>query len=303
VEWLNYHHLHYFWLVVREGGVVPAARKLRISHPTVSTQIRKLEEALGETLFDRSRRKLELTDIGHTVYEYATDIFSLGKEMQEVLHGKTSDRPIRLKVGITDAMPKLIVRKLLQPALQLKTPARLVCREDRTDRVLAELALGHLDVVLADTPVPSGSGLKAYNHLLGECGVCFLGTPELVKRYAPGFPASLDQAAFLAPTSDYVLRRALELWFDRAGVHPDVVAEFEDSALCKVFAQDGLGVFAAPNVISAAICQQYGLQVVGRTEEITERFYAITMERRLRNPAVLAICETARTEVFGEESM
>lgn len=299
MSWLNYHHLHYFWLVVREGGIVPAANKLRVSHPTVSTQVRKLEDGLGEALFDRSRRRMELTDVGRVVYEYAEQIFSLGAEMQNVLHGQSADRPLKLAVGVTDAMPKLIVRQLLEPALHLQTPVRLLCRQDRTDRVLAELALGNLDVVLADTPVASGTGLRAYSHQLGECGVTFFADPKTARRLRPGFPGSLDGVPFLAPTSDYVLRRALELWFDRVGVHPEIVAEFEDSALLKVFAQDGLGVFAAPSVMTEAIEGQYGLRHVGFTEEVKERFYAITLERRLRNVAVTAICEGARDHVFG----
>lgn len=299
MNWLNYHHLHYFWLVVREGGIVPAAKKLRVSHPTVSTQVRKLEEALGQPLFDRSRRRLELTDPGRTVYEYAEQIFDLGRQMQDVLQGGQSDRPLKLAVGVTDAMPKLIVRRLLEPALHLETPVRLLCREDRTDRVLAELALGHLDVVLADTPVPSGSGLRAYSHQLGECGVTFFAAPKTARRLRGGFPNSLHGVPFLAPTGDYVLRRALEVWFDRVDVHPDIVAEFEDSALLKVFAQDGLGVFAAPSVMTSAIEGQYGLRSIGDTDDVKERFYAITTERRLRNVAVRAICDEARDHIFA----
>lgn len=301
MEWLNYHHLHYFWLVAREGGVVPAAKKLRVSHPTVSTQVKRLEEALGEALFDRSRRRLELTDAGKTAYEYAEQIFSLGQEMQHALRGEQSGRPLKLAVGVTDAMPKLIVRRLLEPALHLGLPIRLLCREDRTDRVLAELALGRLDVVLADTPVPSGTGLKAYSHQLGECGIAFFAEPKAARRMRPRFPASLDRRPFLAPTSEYVLRRSLELWFDKVGVRPEIVAEFEDSALMKVFGQDGLGFFAAPSVMTEAIEKQYGLRKIGETDEVRERFYAITSERRLRNVAVQAICAEARTEVFASE--
>lgn len=299
MSWLNYHHLHYFWLVVREGGIVPAAKKLRVSHPTVSTQVKKLEEALGEPLFDRSRRRLELTEAGKTAHEYAEQIFSLGREMQDVLQGEQVGRPLKLSVGVTDAMPKLIVRRLLEPALHLDVPVRLLCREDRTDRVLAELAVGNLDVVLADTPIPSGSGLRAYSHHLGECGIAFFAEPKAARRMRARFPECLDGAPFLAPTSEYVLRRALELWFDKVGVHPEVVAEFEDSALTKVFAQDGLGVFAAPKVMKEAIEGQYGLRAIGDTDEVKERFYAITLERRLRNVAVRAICDEARGQVFA----
>lgn len=299
MAWLNYHHLHYFWLVVREGGIVPAATKLRVSHPTVSTQVRKLEEALGEALFDRSRRRLELTDIGKVAYEYAEQIFALGAEMQGVLQGHATDRPLKLSVGVTDAMPKLIVRQLLEPAFHLETPVRLLVREDRTDKVLAELAMGNLDVVLADTPIPSGSGLRAYSHQLGECGVTFFATPKAARRLRERFPESLDGAPFLAPTGDYVLRRALELWFDKVAVHPEIIAEFEDSALLKVFAQDGLGVFAAPSVMADAIEGQYGLRRIGSTDEVRERFFAITNERRLSNVAVRAICDSARHELFA----
>jgi LysR family transcriptional activator of nhaA len=299
MEWMNYHHLYYFWLVAREGGIVPASRKLKISHPTISTQLRKLEESLDTALFDRSRRRLELTEEGRVVLEYADQIFDLGQELQQVVRGRARHRPSRLVVGITDAMPKLIAKRLLEPALTSEPPVRLVCREDRTDRVLSELAMGNLDVVLADTPVPSGSGLRAYNHLLGECSVAFFAHASAARAAQRNFPRALDGAPFLAPTPDYVLRRELELWFDRTGIQPEIVGEFEDSALLKVFAQDGIGMFAAPSVMSEAIRSQYKLREIGRIDDVKERFYAITMERRLRNPAVLAICEVARHAVFA----
>jgi len=298
MDWLNYHHFLYFWLVVREGGLVPASKALRLAHPTLSRQIRQLEERLGEPLFDRSRRRLELTELGKVAYRYADEIFNLGQEFLDVVAGRPVGRPVQLVVGVTDVMPKLVVRRLIAPALQLPEPIRLVCHEDRHDRVVAELALHNLDVVLADAPLPPASNIRAYSHLLGECGVTFFGTPALAKRHGAGFPASLDGAPLLVPTQGSALRRSLEQWLDAQNVRPDFVAEFDDSALMKVFGDEGLGLFCAPTVIERAVTKQHGARVVGRTDQVVERFYAISVERRIKNPAVAAICDSARDELF-----
>lgn len=297
--WLNYHHFMYFWLTVREGGIQAASRRLRLAHPTVSVQLKRFEEALGTPLFDRSRRKLELTESGELAYRYAEEIFALGQEFLEALEGQPASRPIRLSVGTSDVMPKLIVRSLLDPALRLETPVRLTCTEDRFDRLLGALATHQLDVVLADTPCPPGSGVKAFNHLLGECGVTFFGAPKLAARYRKGFPDSLGGAPFLQPASDTALGRGVTQWCESHGLRPQVVAEFDDSALMKAFGQNGLGIFPLPSVTEDDVTRQYGAQVLGRTEEIRARFFAISPERRLKNPAVVAICETAREELFS----
>lgn len=290
----------YFWLAVREGGIQAASRRLQLAHPTVSVQIKQLEESLGHSLFDRSRRQLRLTEMGELAYRYADEIFSLGQEFLDALEGHSLDRPVRLAVGVSDVMPKLVVRQLLDPALRLDAPVKLHCSEDRFDRLLGELATHRLDVVLADTPCPPGSGVKAFNHLLGECGVSFFAARKLSARLSAEFPASLDGAPMLVPAPDTALGRAVAQWCEKLSIRPDVVAEFDDSALMKTFGQDGLGVFPIPSITESDVTRQYRVKVVGSTEEIRARFYAISPERRLKNPAVVAICETARSELFPQ---
>jgi LysR family transcriptional activator of nhaA len=299
VEWLNYHHLLYFWLVVKHGGVLPAAKSLRLAHSTVSSQIKELETALGEQLFDRSRRRLQLTEVGKLAFRYAEEIFPLGQEFLETLKGRPTGRPTRLSVGVTQAMPKLIVRELLGPAFALDEAVYLECVEDSHDRLLAELATHNLDVVLADAPVAPGSHVRAFNHQLGECGLSFFAQPKLARRLRHEFPASLDEQPMLMPCTHSVLRRALEQWFESNSVRPEIVAEFADSALLKVMGQDGRGIFCTPSVIEDAVVEQYGVSVVGRTDDVVERFFAISVERRLKNPAVVAICSNARSELFA----
>lgn len=300
MEWVNYHHLLYFWTVAREGTLVAAGKVLRLSHPTLSAQIHSLEDHLGEKLFSRVGRRLELTEMGRVVYRYAEEIFSLGREMVDTVKGRASGQPLRLDVGIADVVPKLVVRRLLQPALSLPEPVRLVCYEDAYDKLLGELAVHTLDIVISDAPVPPGSSVRAYNHLLGDTGVSFFGTKSLANSYRRGFPKSLDGAPFLLPLESSTLRRALNQWFDRHDIKPRVVAEFEDSALLKVFGGDGVGVFPAPTVMEADVGRQYGVQVIGRADEVRERFYAISVERKLKNPAIVAISEAARHELFAK---
>ena len=299
---LNYHHLLYFWTVAREGSLVAAGRVLRLSHPTLSAQIHSLEGALGEKLFVRTGRRLVLTEMGRVVLRYAEEIFALGREMGDVLKGRTSGRPVRLDVGVADVVPKLVVRRLLQPALGMPEPVRLVCHEGAAEELLANLATHTLDIVISDAPVPPGSTVRAFNHLLGETGVSFFATKPLASRYRRRFPGSLDAAPVLLPLENLTLRRSLDQWFDRHDLRPRVVAEFEDSALLKVFGGDGLGVFPAPTVLEADVARQYGVHVVGRAPEIRERFYAISAERRLRNPAIVAITENARHEMFRSDA-
>jgi LysR family transcriptional activator of nhaA len=298
MDWLNYHHLMYFWVVAREGGLVPAGKVLRLSHPTLSAQIHALEDHFGEKLFTKVGRKLALTEMGHVVYRYAEEIFTLGREMVDTVKGRATGRPVRLDVGIADPVPKLIVRSLLQPALALSEPVRLVCHEDNYERLLAELAVLTLDIVISDAPVPAGSHVRAFNHLLGECGVTFFGTKALASTYKRNFPRSLEGAPMLLPLENLSLRRSLNQWFDANGIRPKIVAEFEDSALLNVFGADGLGLFAGHSAVEREIMAQHGVQVVGRADGVKERFYAISIERRLKNPAVLAICDAARHALF-----
>lgn len=300
MEWLNYHHLLYFWTVAREGSLVAAGKALKLSHPTLSAQIRALEGRLDEKLFTRAGRGLVLTEMGRVVYRYADEIFSLGREMLDTVNGRSGGRPLRLDVGVADVVPKLVVRRLLQPALGGPEPVRLVCHEGRYEKLLADLTLHTLDLVIADAPLPPGSGVRAFHHLLGETGVSFFATKPLAARHRRGFPRSLDGAPLLLPLEGSPLRRSLNQWFDRHGVAPRVVAEFEDSALLKVFGTDGVGIFPAPTVLEADVARQYGVQVVGRAPEVRERFYAISVERKLKNPAVVAISEAARHDLFAK---
>jgi len=299
MEWLNYHHLLYFWTVARQGSVSGAAAELRLAQPTISGQLRALEDHLGEKLFHRSGRRLVLTDVGREVYRYADEIFSLGRELMDVVRGRPTGRPVRLLVGVADAVPKLIAYRLLEPALHLPEQVRIVCREDRPDRLLAELSTQALDLVLSDAPVGAAVKVRAYNHLLGECGITFFATARVAAAHRRRFPASLDGAPMVLPTENTALRRSLDQWFDAQRLRPVVVSEFEDSALLKVFGQAGVGIFVAPTAIEAEIRRQYGVRVVGRTEAVTERFYAITVDRRLKNPAILAISTAAREKLFG----
>lgn len=299
MEWLNYHHLLYFWTVAREGSVTKASEILGLAQPTVSGQLKALEESLDEKLFARSGRRLVLTDVGRVVYRYADEIFSLGRELQSTLKDRPTGRPVRFSVGVADVVPKLVAYRLLLPALTLPEPVHVVCREDKPERLLAELGVHSLDLVLSDAPVSPGVSVKAYSHLLGETPVAFFGNEALAASYRRGFPASLQGAPLLMPTENTTLRRSLDQWLEQQQIRPHVVGEFEDSALLKVFGQAGKGLFPAPAVIEDEVLEQYGVKLVGRVESVKERFYAISVERRIKHPAVLAISEAAREKVFG----
>jgi LysR family transcriptional activator of nhaA len=297
--WLNYHHLLYFWTVVREGGVSKAAAKLRLSQPTISAQVRLLEEALGERLLQRQGRTLVLTDVGRLVYRYADEMFAIGREMMETLRGRPAGRPQRLTVGVANAVPKLIVYRLLRPASQGTDPLHLVCREDNTERLVGELAAYALDVVIADEPAPPHLRVKVFNHLLGESDTAFFAPPRLATRLRRRFPASLHEAPMLLPTPNTALRRELDTWFERIDVRPTIAGEFEDSALMKAFGQGAGLVFPAPAAIARDVCRFYGVKVIGLTDAVRERYYAISAERRLKHPGVLAITNAARDDLFG----
>ncbi|GAB5546117.1 MAG: transcriptional activator NhaR [Sandaracinaceae bacterium] len=300
MDWLNYHHLFYFWMTVKEGTVTAAAKKLRLAQPTVSEQLKSLEESLGEQLFRRAGRRLELTEVGQVVFRYADEIFALGREMQDALKGRgLGSRQAKLHVGVSDLVPKLILHRLLEPALTLEDPVQVVCREDKTERLLAELSLQSLDLVLAEAPLGRQSKVRAYNHLLGECSVTFYGVRALAQKLRPDFPRSLEGAPILLPTDNTLLRRDLDQWFEQLDVRPQLVAEFEDSALLKAFGQNGAGVFPGPSAIEEEIVRQYGVEVIGRADELRERFYAITVQRRLEHPAVRAISEAAKERIFA----
>jgi LysR family transcriptional activator of nhaA len=297
-SWLNYHHLFYFWSVVREGGVSAASRKLRLAQPTVSEQVKQLEASLGISLFHRRSGRLVLTDSGGRVYRYADEIFSLGRELMDTLAGREAASRSRLVVGVADVMPKLIVERLLAPALQQNRELRLVCYEDRHERLLSDLALYELDTVLTDTPVTPSSVFRGFSHLLGESAVSLFARPKLAERLRKGFPKSLEGVPLLLPIEHTSLRRGLERWFDARGVRPKIRGEFQDSALLLVFGRAGEGIFAAPSILAEEIRTQHRLAVVAELEEVRERFYAVTAERKIAHPGVKAITESARTQLF-----
>jgi LysR family transcriptional activator of nhaA len=302
MEWLNYHHLLYFWMVAKEGGITKASAQLRLAHPTISGQLRQLEEALGEDLFNRVGRRLELTEMGRMVFEYADEIFTLGRELMDTVKGRPTGRPVRLTVGVVDALPKLAVRRMLEPAMRGPDPVRLVVREDSPERLLAELAMHQLDVVLADTPIGPGSSVRAFNHELGSCGTLFFAAPSLRARLEGEFPKCLDGAPFLMPYRQSAMRRQLEQFFEEHEISPLVVGEFQDSALLKTFGADGVGVFAGPAILEPSVRRMYEVEVIGRSDAVREHFYAWSVERKLKHPAVLALSAAARTELFPPQA-
>jgi len=296
---LNFHHLRLFWAVAREGNLTRASAKLHLTPQTVSMQIRDLEAAIGDQLFLRSGRRLVLTDLGHVALRYADEIFSLGQELSQTLRGQPTGRPHRLVVGVADVMPKLIAHRLLEPALELAEPVRIICREGPPEKLLAELAVHGVDVVLSDGPIPPTVSVRAYNHHLGTCGVTFMARADQATKLRREFPASLDGAPVLLPTEAAVVRRDLDGWFSARGVKPVIAGEFDDSALMKVFGQAGAGFFPVPAVIAEEVTRQYGVEHIGTAEGLNERFYAISLERRVRHPSIAAICTAARSEFFA----
>lgn len=298
MEWLNYHHLFYFWTVVRAGSIHKAGAELRISPPAISTQIRQLEDRLGEKLLTRSGRRLVLTEIGRTVFGYAEDIFTLGRELLDVVNNRPVGRALRLDVGVVDVMPKIVVQTLLEPALRIREAVRIVCREASSDQLLARLATHELDVVLSDSAVDPTLKIRAYSHLLGECGVIFVAGTRAAARYRGKFPQSLNGAPIFLPTDNTALRRNLDFWFESQGIRPLVIGEFEDYALLRAFGESGAGVFPMPSVMRRQVQRRKGLKIVGMTNDVRTHFYAISAERKLQHPAVVAIRDAAKAELF-----
>jgi len=300
MEWLNYHHLLYFWAVARYGSVVRASRELRLAQPTISGQVRRLEEVIGAKLFERVGRRLVLTSTGRTVFRYADEIFAIGQDLMGTLKGRGSTRPLRLTVGVSDALPKALVQKLLEPAFHIDKPIYLVCREDRVvEDFMTELAGQELDLVLADRPIGPGTRAHAYNHLLGECGTTFLADAKLSKRLRKGFPRSLEDAPCLLPSAHATIRRTLDHWFESNRLRPRLVAEFDDSALMYAFGEQGQGFFPAPTIFEAEFRRRYNVQVAGRVKTARQQFYAISVDQRLHHPAVAAIVKAARQDIFS----
>jgi LysR family transcriptional activator of nhaA len=298
MEWLNYHHLYYFWNVVRAGGVNQAAQELRVSAPAVSAQIRELQSSLGEPLFTRSGRKLVLTEIGRTVFDYAEDIFALGRELLDTVKNRPTGRPIRVDIGVADVLPKMIAQWLIQPALQLREPVRITCREATSDQLIARLATLELDVVLSDSPADPSVRVRAYNHPLGDCGISFVAVAPISSKVKSRFPKCLDGAPMLLPTDNTGFRRNLDYWFEANRLYPQIVGEFEDYAMLRAFGQAGRAVFPVPTVFEKELRERDGVHRIGTTDEVRTYFYAISAERKLKHPAVVAICESARKHLI-----
>lgn len=295
MDWLNYHHLLNFWLVAREGSVQQASELLHVTPASVSVQVKQLERSLGVKLLQKKGRGLELTDLGKEVAEYASEIFATGQEMVEMIKGRPTGTPQILRVGIRAVMPKLVAFRLLQPALELDDPVRLVCHEAEMPQLVADLAIHKLDVILTDKAIDPLYKVQAYSHRLAASDVVIMGTKDLARKYRRGFPSSLDGAPFLLPTDTSVLRRMMDQWFSDLGLTPRIKGEFTDSAMLKIAGRQGLGLFAIPVSIQDDVTAIYGLQQVGVAEGVSEQFYAVSVERKLKHPAVVAIREGAKS--------
>jgi len=297
---LNYKHLHYFWVIAKAGGVAKAGERLHVTPQSISGQMRLLEAHVGEPLWRRVGRKLELTETGHMVFDYADRLFSVGQELQDALRERPGGTVATFRVGVADMVVKSMAYRMIEPALALPQPPRLSCREGRLADLLAQLAIHRLDLVISDRPMHSSMNVRGYNHLLGECGVAFLAAAPLAARLDGPFPACLDGAPLLLPGEDAAVRPRLSRWFDRLGIRPRTVADFDDTALLKAFGQAGVGVFAMPVLVAEQVAAQFQVAEIGRTDEVVEQVYAISGERRLTHPAVLAIRQTARATTFNE---
>ncbi len=291
---INYKHLRYFWTVAREGSVARASEQLHVTPQTISGQITLLEKELGKDLFTRAGRNLELTESGQLVLRYAEDIFSLGSELEEMVRQPVQERTLTFKVGVVDVVPKSIAYRMLAPALQLPEPVRIHCREGSVETLLAELALHRIDLVISEGPIPPTVNIQGFNHRLGDSGISFFAHPKLAGALGSHFPHNLSGQPLLLSGRATAVKSHLLQWFEGLRIHPHVVGEFDDSALMKAFGQGGTGVFVAPTAIESEVESQYGVVVVGRTDEVREQFYAISVERRISHPAVAMVTESAR---------
>jgi LysR family transcriptional activator of nhaA len=296
---LNYKHLRYFWMVAKTGSIAKAAQQLYLTPQSISGQLTEFASVLGVELFRRAGRNLQITEAGRQVLSYADEIFSIGDELVEAIHDQRTKRSIPLKVGIADSVSKFVAYRLLEPALKLAEPVRLICREGRLVSLLSELSVHHLDMIIADRPMPSHLNVRGFNHLLGESGLTVFGANSLIENLIGDFPKCLDQAPFLLPGDDAAIRPKLEQWLDDNNLHPTISGEFDDSALMKSFGQAGAGLFAAPSTNAVHICEQYKVKVVGQINTVMEQLYMISTERQLTHPAIVAISEKGREDLFG----
>ena len=291
---LNYQHLYYFWNVAREGGVTRACQKLGLAQPTISGQLAVFESVIGAPLFRKEGRGLVLTETGRTVFNYAEEIFTLGRELTNTLKNGAGALGQRVTVGVVSSLPKLVIYRIIEPVLRDAAASQIICFEDKRERLLAELTLHGVDLVIADAPESTAKGARVYNHAIGEASVAAFANPELVDRYRDDFPWSLNNAPLMLQTTNSNLRRALDKWFDDQGIKPRILAEIEDSALLKTFAAEGSGVIFAPLIVSNEIERRYGLLPLGEIQNVQEKFYAITMQRKVENKVVTKILKRAR---------
>lgn len=297
MNWLNYHHLLYFWTMAREGSISRAASKLHLSQPTISGQLRQLEKSVGSKLYERHGRELRLTEVGRIVFEYAEEIFTAGQELMERLKGAQTDGTLTFTVGIPDFLPKQVAFRLLEPVFRMPEKVQLICNEGKLSELLADLAVHKADLVLSDSPAGSQVSVKAYNHALGESGITWVATASLAERLRDNYPGSLDGQPLLLPTQNTVLRRSVEEWFDRQNFSPNIIAEIEDSALLKLFAAEGIGLAPVASTVLEDLEAHYKLFPVGNLDDVSIQFYAISVERKVSHPAVRAITEAARTRL------
>ncbi len=297
---LNYRQLHYFWVVAKTGSIVRACEQLNLTPQTISGQISLLEQTYGIELFRRVGRQLELTEAGRQTLPYAEQMFQLGGELELMLRAQPNEQQILFRVGVADVVPKSIVYRLIAPTMELSEPLRITCREDKLERLLADLAIQRLDLVISDSPMPSHLDIKGYSQKLGECGISFFATTELAARYGQDFPRSLHGAPLLIPGPETVVRSRLQRWFAEQQIQPRIVGEFDDSALMQAFGQSGSGIFIGPSVIADEVKRQCGVELIGQTDAVSESFYAISVERKIKHPGIVAITEGARRQLFTE---
>ncbi|UVM52422.1 transcriptional activator NhaR [Pseudomonas sp. B21-015] len=297
---LNYRQLHYFWVVAKTGSIVRACEQLNLTPQTISGQISLLEQTYGIELFRRVGRQLELTEAGRQTLPYAEQMFQLGGELELMLRAQPNEQQILFRVGVADVVPKSIVYRLIAPTMELSEPLRITCREDKLERLLADLAIQRLDLVISDSPMPSHLDIKGYSQKLGECGISFFATAELAARYGQDFPRSLHGAPLLIPGPETVVRSRLQRWFAEQQIQPRIVGEFDDSALMQAFGQSGSGIFIGPSVIADEVKRQCSVELIGQTDAVSESFYAISVERKVKHPGIVAITEGARRELFTE---
>lgn len=297
---LNYRQLHYFWVVAKTGSIVRACEQLNLTPQTISGQLSLLEQTYGVELFKRVGRQLELTEMGRIALPYAEQMFQLGSDLEAVLRAQPDEQQILFRVGVADVVPKSIVYRLIAPTMELNEPIRITCREDALERLLADLAIQRLDLVISDSPMPSHLDIKGYSQKLGECGVSFFATAALADAYGQDFPRGMQGAPLLIPGQQTVVRARLMRWFAEQNVQPKIVGEFDDSALMKAFGKSGSGIFIAPSVIADEVMEQYDVELIGQIDAVTESFYAISVERKVKHPGIVAITESARRQLFTD---